>query len=700
MRALLVAALLCALSLPAGAQNAITQEGTTVKDAPIMLKGNNRARQGAGVAGAPSGQIITTGDAVVGGRCDYSAPTDSPDGYSYVCLDAKNSAIRAGGTGLPKGLTIEVDGTRYTVPASAAIVGSDAVVGSNTALKAATGAVGKRLVRLGFTSPGDGGAASYNWSDTNCTAADDGAQVQPTGVTGCWIADFDAVRANVRQWGAKGDCIADDGPAFQKAAESGRQIFIPNGHYLVSTSIVRAGSAFFQGEGWHENGLHYGEHCNLTHQGSYIIQTNATVSLFTVGGGDSAGSSFDNFAVFQLHPAPAASWSPTVYPPVWELTDTYGAVNFSRIGLAGVYKAINATGVIGRLNLSKISGQVFSYLLRTTNAADTSRATDIHIWPFWSADTNVLSWQAVNSDIFYFLRQDGFQADNILAFAVQSCVRIGESADNLYTATGLQFGNLFCDYAKHSVLIDNNAASPTIAISHLWHSGGDLTGTPIPGSNAIQINGQSAFVKIDDLNVLMTQESVVNQTNTVAGSQVNIGTISASGFSARGWNYGASGAYSGTFPVIRDASPATASSTYSILHPIFPQNAGANADAGFSSGVINSNANANLFMATEDQSWKMFNMTTGSTYVWPNWAQTLFLNAAAPIASVTVRLPKSPLDGKALSLTCDNAVTTLTITPDTGSAFALSNPPTSCTAGQSFLFKANFAGQPSWRTLK
>jgi hypothetical protein len=82
-----------------------------------MFRGNNRARQGATVHGAPSGQIVTTGDAVVGGRCDYSAPTDATDGYYKLCLDAANGKIVYGGTKTPAGgLSLEINGTTYPIP--------------------------------------------------------------------------------------------------------------------------------------------------------------------------------------------------------------------------------------------------------------------------------------------------------------------------------------------------------------------------------------------------------------------------------------------------------------------------------------------------------------------------------------------------------------------------------------------------------
>lgn len=129
MKQLVAAAILCALALPAAAQNAITQEGTTVQNAPVMLRGNNRARQGATVNGAPSGQIIMTGDAVVGGRCDYSAPTDDPAGYYKLCVDAKTGKITFGGTKSPVlGMSVEINGSVYGFPGA----GNGNVIGPTT----------------------------------------------------------------------------------------------------------------------------------------------------------------------------------------------------------------------------------------------------------------------------------------------------------------------------------------------------------------------------------------------------------------------------------------------------------------------------------------------------------------------------------------------------------------------------------------
>ena len=121
MKKLAIAALvLCSLATPAGSQNAITQEGTVLQNSPMMFKGNNRSRQGATVNGAPFGQSVTTGDSVIGGRCDYSGPTDDPLGYYKLCIDGANGKIILDGTRTPlHQLKFVINGTEYSFPEGA-----------------------------------------------------------------------------------------------------------------------------------------------------------------------------------------------------------------------------------------------------------------------------------------------------------------------------------------------------------------------------------------------------------------------------------------------------------------------------------------------------------------------------------------------------------------------------------------------------
>jgi hypothetical protein len=253
MRNRIIAALLAcaALAAEAAAQDAITQEGTVLQNAPMMFRGNNRARQGVPVGGGPTGQIVTTGDSVGGGRCDYSAPSDAKDGYYWVCFDASQGKIIAGGTKPPRGLKFEIDGVVYEIPIQASFIGTDVAVANIMALKARAGQIGQRALRLGFRYPGDGGMATYNWQAAACTTPDDGAQV-PAAVSGCWVADFSGTQPTPMIWGAHGDGIANDLSAVQAAVNAlqGGTLYVGERIYkLTSAGITSIGQITIQGDG-------------------------------------------------------------------------------------------------------------------------------------------------------------------------------------------------------------------------------------------------------------------------------------------------------------------------------------------------------------------------------------------------------------------------------------------------------------------
>src|SRR5690348_6681729 len=116
-----------------------------------------------------------------------------------------------------KKLDLQLHRAEYVVGDDTSIAGPDAAVPNNAALKNVQGNFSKHLRRLGFRAPGDGGAATYDWSAANCTAPDDGAQIQPSSGSGCWIADFSAARPVPEVWGAVGDGATDDAAAINTA---------------------------------------------------------------------------------------------------------------------------------------------------------------------------------------------------------------------------------------------------------------------------------------------------------------------------------------------------------------------------------------------------------------------------------------------------------------------------------------------------
>ena len=87
-------------------------------------------------------------------------------------------------------------------------------IDTNAHLQGLTGiATSTTVVRDGFYIAGDGGAATYTLSATNCAAPDNATQVQPAFPTvGCWILQA-PIPTDVRVWGAHCDVTAFQGSA-------------------------------------------------------------------------------------------------------------------------------------------------------------------------------------------------------------------------------------------------------------------------------------------------------------------------------------------------------------------------------------------------------------------------------------------------------------------------------------------------------
>ncbi len=106
------------------------------------------------------------------------------------------------------------------------------------------------VMRDGYTTAGDGGGMSYVWSPNPCSigsgSGDNGAQVDPTGGGGCWVADFPASGADIRVWGAVGDWNGSTGTdnhtaittAITSAAALGLSLSGPANGFYSSTALA------------------------------------------------------------------------------------------------------------------------------------------------------------------------------------------------------------------------------------------------------------------------------------------------------------------------------------------------------------------------------------------------------------------------------------------------------------------------------
>lgn len=113
-------------------------------------------------------------------------------------------------------------------------------VANNAALQAVIPtAAGQVYVRDGFYAAGDGGGATYTSAAGACSAADNGAQVQPTGAAYCWTVQAQT-QMDLRVWPVTANNAAvDSGPAIRAAAGysalAGVEILVPAVAYYVNT---------------------------------------------------------------------------------------------------------------------------------------------------------------------------------------------------------------------------------------------------------------------------------------------------------------------------------------------------------------------------------------------------------------------------------------------------------------------------------
>lgn len=132
----------------------------------------------------------------------------------------------------------------YTVKDPYALHSYDSVADlkADTKLKA-----GYHVKTKGYATAGDGGQATYIIVDDN-TLIDDGGSIHQLN-NGLKAVIDETSEINVKQFGAKGDGVADDTLAIQKAINTNKDVYIPAGTYLVSTIVLNY-TQKLRGENW------------------------------------------------------------------------------------------------------------------------------------------------------------------------------------------------------------------------------------------------------------------------------------------------------------------------------------------------------------------------------------------------------------------------------------------------------------------
>jgi hypothetical protein len=116
---------------------------------------------------------------------------------------------------------------------------------------------------------------------------------------------------------------------------------------------------------------------------------------------------------------------------------------------------------------------------------------------------------------------------------------------------------------------------------------------------------------------------------------------------------------------------------------------------GILGGSFDPNHNFINLFARADQSKSVQVPTTGFTITIANNTSTLILNPAGTLATGTITMPATPIDGQEVQITSSQTITALTVSPNASQT--ISNAPTTMTAGLGNKFIYHLAGTNWYR---
>ena len=331
---------------------------------------------------------------------------------------------------------------------------------------------------------------------------------------------------HIRDFGAAGNGAADDGPALQAAINAlgaaGGIVHLGPRTYRIGTPVVVSGGAVrIQGQGFTEGG-NPGE-------GTWLTCSTPGIFPVTFTGVAARGSAVRDLAVRESHNAGmTGSWAPTPYEWFFRVVDCLGGVDFDNLLLSPVNKGILVRNS-GRTDIRRLRGQCFTTGVEYDEIYDVVRVMNLHLWPFWSANDNVLRWQQANHDSIICRRVDGIFVDQAFSLAARAMFRFAASPAG-YTQK-FSIGQAYADFVRHGIWIeaantDGQVDAMTVQCE-LWNSGG----AHLPGSIGILVGASNTRVQVGQLRVDDVEDHAIRVDG--AGNRLDISALRVVNFNQR-----------------------------------------------------------------------------------------------------------------------------------------------------------------------
>lgn len=457
----------------------ITRNGQVQDASPRGVLGDNNGR------GANPFAVL---DNLGLGICSNSAVTTGP--YSQVCLGHDTSgngvlSLNSYGGQADGSLVVSVNGV--ALPILPGTVNGTPFVADNATLAGLASTFSATVRRIDHTAGFGAPPLDFTAQTGNCAAnsmANDGGSCVNASNGNSWKARHVGM-PDIRQWGCSPNDSTDIVPclAAAYAAKLG-PIYIPPGVWRVSSATTFSGnSPDFIGAGWGE--FNQNAACPTTGnvQGTWLhrVGSSSGITPFTISGSTPEGSGgWKKMAFCEDHPTPGGGWAPTAYGPWFTINNVGGELSFEDDYLFAIYQFIAYQGSLGspngRLGLKHIRGQVFSVnggFLAADASLDVIHGNDIHLWPYWSNNANVLLWQDANAKAIVTKRVDGIVISDLFINSFQTGVELGSSVNGVTLFAS--FPSYYCDVCKYALHVTGNN---TVAhIPAAYFSGGNLAGS-------------------------------------------------------------------------------------------------------------------------------------------------------------------------------------------------------------------------------
>jgi len=218
----------------------------------------------------------------------------------------------------------------------------------------------------------------------------------------------------------------DDTSAFQRALDDvskkgGGIVYVPAGVYLIAKHLIVPPGTTLMGVARAPQ--------------TYDRKAPGSLLLAVEGAGHPDGPPFITLAgpnstlegISILYPHQQVSLNPIPYP--WTIRGGGGEnVSIINVLLVNPYQAVDfGTHASARHFIDGLYGQPLYRGIWVDQCYDIGRIKDVHFWPFWSLDKNVVSFTTRHAAAFIFDRTDWEVVENIFCWGYHVGIRFGQS---------------------------------------------------------------------------------------------------------------------------------------------------------------------------------------------------------------------------------------------------------------------------------